>query len=291
MFHVERMAWGLLGLALATASGAEETVTFPGAGIELRAVVHRPPGPGPFPAVLLLHGCGGLWARNGEPTASHLYWARHLRDRGFVTVLLDSFGPRGEKEICTQQVRAVRPDRERVEDAWAALRWLVADSSVDPGRVSLLGWSNGGTTVLNAVLRRPPKDGPSFRAGVAFYPGCGVLAKRDYRPHAPVLIQAGAADDWTPASDCEALARAAGGPHAVEIDVYDGAHHAFDRVDGRVRFRADVRNLASPNGRGATVGPHPKARQQALQRTTAYLEAAGKPVPRGTTPADGGRLP
>ena len=63
----------------------------------------------PFPAIVMLHGCGGLWGKGGEPTASFAYWAEHFRARGYVALLLDSFGPRGEKEICTQEKRRVSP--------------------------------------------------------------------------------------------------------------------------------------------------------------------------------------
>jgi dienelactone hydrolase len=105
---------------------------------------------------------------------------------------------------------------------------------------------------------------------VAFYPGCASLAKADYRPVAPVLIQAGAADDWTPSRFCETLAaRAPEG--AVEIDAYPGAHHGFDRIGGRVRERPDVRNPNRAGGRGATVGPNPEAREKAIVRVTAWI--------------------
>ena len=121
-------------------------------------------------------------------------------------------------------------------------------------------------------------------AGVFYRPaGAGPFP---YTPSVPVLIQAGSADDGTPASQYVALARAAPAEPAVEIDVYEGAHHAFDRIEGRGRYRANVSNLAGPTGRGATVGPHPEARARSLARTTAYLEKAVPPgVPRGTSQA------
>ena len=292
MFHVKHLV--AVACAGASLAGAQEPVALPGPGLELRGVLYRPEGSAPHPAVLMLHGCSGLWARNGEPTPSYAFWAGHMRDRGFVALLLDSFGPRGEKEICTQQARQVRPDRERVADAWAARRWLAAQPGVDPQRIFLLGWSNGGTTVLNAVLG-PPRGEPAeagFAAAVAFYPGCSGLARTGaYRPAVPVLIQAGGADDWTPAADCVTVQRLAPPDPPVEIDVYEGAHHAFDRISGRVRYRADVRNAASPTGRGATIGPDPAARDAALKRTTEYLKRRAERVPRGTTPGAGSALP
>jgi dienelactone hydrolase len=223
----------------------------------------------------MLHGCSGLWGKDGEPTASFAFWAGHFRDKGYAALLLDSFGPRGEKEMCTQEKRRVSAATDRSRDAHAALAWLAARGDVDAGRVALIGWSNGGSAVLHAARAGAPgsrEGGPRFRAAVAFYPGCADLAKAPYRPTVPVLIQAGGADDWTPARHCEAVA--AGAPEgAVEIDVYPGAHHSFDRLGLRVRERPDVRNPNRPAGRGATVGTHPEARERAIARTTAWLEA------------------
>jgi dienelactone hydrolase len=213
-----------------------------------------------------------------EPNASYEAWAEHLRRHGFVALLVDSFGPRGEREICTQKDRRVTPSRDRSRDAHAALRWLAVQPGVDPKRIHVMGWSNGGQTVLHALRPDAPgRDpaGPGFRSGVALYPGCGFFSRSGYRPTAPLLIQAGAADDWTPAKECERMAATAREQGAsVEIDVYPEAHHAFDGVGTRVRRRPDVRNPSSPTGWGATVGPNPAARAKAIARVTAFLEAA-----------------
>ena len=265
----------LLALAgLARAGG--EPVRFPGQGLELAGRLYRPTGDGPSPALVLMHGCSGLWAKDGEPTASFRFWAEHFRAEGYLVLLVDSFGPRGEKEICTQARRAVSPATDRPRDAHAALHWLAARRDVDAARIGLVGWSNGGTAVLNA--QRPDSPGraqggkPAFRAAVAFYPGCAPLAKAPYSPTAPLLIQAGGADDWTPARFCKALAGQAPAGR-VDIDVYPGAHHSFDRVGQRVRERPDVRNPNRPGGLGATVGTHPEARAKAIARATDWLVA------------------
>jgi hypothetical protein len=52
--------------------------------------VYRPAGAGPFPFVVLLHGCGGLqheamWRSWAEP------WAEVFRERGIGTAVVDSF--------------------------------------------------------------------------------------------------------------------------------------------------------------------------------------------------------
>jgi dienelactone hydrolase len=268
----------LVFLAAGLVQAAGEPVRLPGPGVELAGRLYRPPGEGPFPAIVMLHGCSGLWGKGGEPTASYAFWAEHFRAHGYVALLLDSFGPRGESEICTQATRRVSAATDRPRDAYAALAWLAARHDVDPGRIDLMGWSNGGSAVLHSVKAQAPgrpADGPGFRAAVAFYPGCADLAKAPFQPAVPVLIQAGGADDWTPARHCETLAAAAPAG-TVEIDVYPGAHHSFDRVGGRVRERPEVRNPSRPGGRGATVGPHPEAREKAIARTTAWLASGGR---------------
>ncbi|QJR16971.1 hypothetical protein DSM104440_03808 [Usitatibacter palustris] len=252
-----------------------EPVHFPGDGVELTGRLYRPTGPGPFPAIVLMHGCSGMWRQDGrEPTTAYDFWAEHWRGRGYVALLVDSFGPRGEKEICTQKKRPISPARDRPKDAYASLSWLTQRKDVRAGHVHLMGWSNGAMAVLNAIQPDAPgrtSDGPQFRSAVAFYPGCAQIGS-DYRPVAPLLIQAGAADDWTPARHCEALAARSKDGKPVEIDVYPGAHHAFDGY-GKVRTRSDVSNAASPTGWGATVGANPTARNQAITRTTAWVAA------------------
>ncbi len=279
-FHVEHAVLALaLGMgAGATGAAGSDAVTFPGPEVELAGRLYHPEGAGPFPAIVLMHGCSGLWRRDGkEPTPAYVFWAEHWRARGYVALHVDSFGPRGEREICTQRDRKIRPDRERPRDAHAALRWLVARADVDPTRVHLMGWSNGGAAVLHAIkVDAPGRDsaGPQFRSAVAFYPGCAPLTRVEYRTVVPLLIQAGAADDWTPARHCERLvevSRDAG--ELMEIDIYPGAHHAFDGLGPTSRRRADVRNPSSPSGWGATVGGNPQARARAIERTTAWVAA------------------
>jgi len=242
--------------------------------VTLRALEHRPPGPGPFPALVLMHGCSGMYTGKGEVTQSYQNWAALLAERGYVALLVDSFGPRGERSICEQQQRAIRESRERMEDAYAAARWLAGEAHVARGRIGLIGWSNGASGTLYA-MRAPARHEPVFRAAVAYYPGCVTLAraKDAYRPYAPLLILIGEADDWTPAAACVTLterARALDAP--LSIVTYPGAYHAFDR-NSPLRYRPTVRNLRNPDRLGATVGEDPAAREDSIRRT---LEFFGK---------------
>jgi dienelactone hydrolase len=262
----------------ARASYEVEWVGFPalkefnGEPLQLSGLMFRPVGPGPFPAVVLLHGCGGMLTNSGYVTASFRHWAELLALEGYVAVLTDSFNPRGYRSICELQKRPILESRERAEDAYATREWLISQPYVQPERIGLLGWSNGGGGTLWGMRRVQPYRG--FRAAVAFYPGCRTLsrAKTPYQPYAPLLILIGEADDWTPATFCVELtkvARQQGG--TVEIVTYPGAHHSFDRINFPVRYRPNVRNLSRPDRLGAWVGEHPAAREDATQRTLEFF--------------------
>jgi dienelactone hydrolase len=256
-----------------------ETVSIPAGGknapASLDARLYRPLGEGPFPAVVALHGCSGLWSSKDGKALSprHADWGERLAALGYVVLLPDSYGSRGLGPQCTNGDRTVEPFRERVADAGAARRYLQGLPYVRPDAIALLGWSNGGSTVLYAVRPKDrPKDGsPDFRAAIAFYPGCRDPDDRDdWATRLPLLILIGAADDWTPAEPCRALA--AIDPDKVRIVLYPGAYHDFDNAAQKVH---EVHGLAfTANGTGvAHAGFDAAAAAGALQEVPAFLAA------------------
>jgi len=272
------VTFALLAAVAPSAAYESEWVRFPalkdfnGEAVELEGLMFRPTGKGPFPALVLMHGCGGMYTRSGNVTRSYLHWIDLLAENGYVAVLVDSFNPRGYPRICELDPRPIRESRERLQDAYATLQWLEKQEYVAKGRVGVIGWSNGGTGTLYAMRATQPYRG--FRAAVAFYPGCRTLSKSKapYAVYAPTLILTGEADDWTPAAPCVALteiARSQGAP--LEIVTYPGAHHSFDRFNLPQRYRPDVRNLNKPDRRGATIGEHPEARERAIKRTLGFF--------------------
>jgi dienelactone hydrolase len=278
MFHVKHVALVVYLLALPASAGGVK-VNFPGSAVELSGYLYEPDqrAEGRRPAIVLMHGCGGLLDKTGKPTKSYAFWATHFQKLGYVALLVDSFSTRGVQEICTQKHRSISPERERSRDAHAALSWLAKHEDVDPKRIHLLGWSNGAMTVLHAVKATAAGRGegsPDFRSAVAFYPGCTNLAKESrYKPTTPLLIQAGAADDWTPAQACRSLVKIARENGAeADIDVYPEAHHGFDRMGLKLRFRPEVRNANSPTGWGAHVGENEDARTKAIDRATEFIQ-------------------
>ncbi len=267
----------VVALALASGGGAAgaagpEPVTFAGADLTLRGVLFRPDGLAPHPAVVALHGCGGLDDRQGMLSSRHRDWGERLSGAGFVVLFPDSFGSRGLGSQCGNRERTVRPSMERTADANAARAFLQARADVKPEAVSLLGWSNGGTSVLHAVRPGRAASGPDFARAVAFYPGCRLLQEGGrWRTRLPLLVLMGDADDWTPPEPCRELvaaARARGEP--VDLVLYPGAVHGFDAPASPRRTRRGLAYTGDGSGE-AQVGTDPAARDDALKRVPAFL--------------------
>lgn len=263
--------------ACATAQATPESVTVPsldapgGVPVALPGHWFRSAVADPAPAVLALHGCSGLADSRGRLSARYTDLAARLNALGVHVLIADSLSPRGEKELCTQRTGQRKVTQlQRRRDALGGLMWLQAQPGVDVARLGLLGWSNGGSTVLAATNERH-REVAAARVrptlAVALYPGCDAEQERGYQPTAPLLMLLGDADDWTPAAPCKALAAAAG--PAVQFESYAGAFHGFDGTSP-VRLRRDVPNGARP-GQGVHLGGDPAARAAAVIRLEAFV--------------------
>ena len=191
----------------------------------LQGYLRQPRDPGPLPAVVLLHGCNGGWQQLDER------WGARIGSWGYVTLTVDRFGPRGIISTCTGGAPPAT-----VFDAYRALTFLAQRPFVDPDRVAVIGFSQGGWLALTSVERGTIErlSNEKFRAAIAFYPPC--LGIKDSMT-VPTLILIGELDDWTPADECRNLAegrddygisRQKGLGVPIELVVYPGAYHGFD---------------------------------------------------------------
>ena len=193
----------------------------------------KPEGEGPFPAVVLMHGCGGL----ERDTSHRTVWrglrghASKLNANGYVGLIVDSFGPRGLTDVCQFPRKGYAP---QYIDAHAAFDYLASLPEVDSNRIGFVGQSLGGDTALelsqgSSVDSRAASGLGTYAAVVAYYPWCENHYAHSLRR--PVLILTGAKDDWTPAARCRDLdhvARGWGSKHFLDLEVYPDAHHSFD---------------------------------------------------------------
>lgn len=268
-----------------TVSAADEQISYKTAvGDTINAIyVAAPPGaPKPTPAVIMLHGCSGLFTNGGKIKARETAWRDMLHNEGWALLLPDSFGSRGYGSLCQTKIRPVKPERERPLDALGALLYLAGLPDIDPARIALLGWSNGAMTGLNTIYdgapASPPKGIADFKTAVLFYPGCVTVNKSfpEYRPRVPTLIQHGELDDWTLAKPCQELVagvRARGHAPEMDIDVYPGAYHDFDHPTLQLKTVITKSTSYATGQREVHVGANPEARAKAISRTLDWFRA------------------
>lgn len=181
-----------------------------------------------MPAVVLAHGCGGV-------TGADTGWATLLPTWGSATFQVDSFSDRGLNEVCTGRQRITLGSR--LSDVYRALELLTTHPRIDPERIALMGFSQGGRVTLTASFVRFQRllapQGRHFAAHLAFYPaGCWVTFLDDTQlVPVPVRLFHGMADDWSPIGPCRTYverARAAG--NDIALMAYVGGHHGFDNA-------------------------------------------------------------
>lgn len=275
-------ATAFLLLQSASAS-AEDVISYTtGQGDEIKAVYIPAPNTAvkPAAAIIMLHGCGGLYTTKGKIRSRERAWIDILHAEGYALLLPASFASRGYGSLCKTKNRPVTPQGQRPHDAMGAVQYLATRPEIDPKRIAFLGWSNGAMTGLHAVRvnadAEPAPNSMDARTAVVFYPGCIALKRSypDYEARIPTLIQHGALDDWTLPDPCRELVANAtnrnGGAH-MSIDLYDGAYHGFDNPNSKVRTITTKHSGYKSGERTVHVGTNHEAREKAIARTLEWF--------------------
>ena len=209
-------------------------------GITLIGWLFKPGGNGPYPAVVMMPGCLGAYSF-GDPAKGinsvYREWGDRLVGAGYVALLVDSFTPRNAlQNQCGNGTTGVSEVNDRPYDAYAGLNYLASQAFVASNKIGLLGWSHGGSSTMAAMDTTKFIANSSFKAAVAFYPGCGLsnafggIKRSTWRPYAPFVILHGSADTVASPATCAtrlALAQRLGAT-SVTINIYENAQHRFD---------------------------------------------------------------
>ena len=283
-----RLTIALAGLITATFPGSPaalaanpETVHFNSRDsdrTQIRGLLFRPKGNRPYRTVLMMHGCSGLYRKDGDIQINLAAWIDRFVEWGYLVLAVDGFKPRGFRSMCHKRKRPLHSLDDRPYDAYGGLAWLVKQPFVQKNRIALVGWSNGAMATLSGLRRDYVDDfggNLRFTAAAAFYPGCITLSKRNdgvYRPYAPLLVFVGLADNWTWPKPCMKLmdgAREAG--LVAEIAAYEGAYHAFDHPSLPLKTRIARNKRWKTKERKVTIGSNPAARDAAIKRLQSWL--------------------
>jgi dienelactone hydrolase len=221
-----------LGLALlvALAAGCVTGGPPPNAAAVLRPhdTIYRPEGAGPFPAVLLLHGCLGVRAKDTR-------WAEELRELGYVALVVDSMTGRGLTTL--DQRRGVCQGMAlwggtRAADVATSLAYLRTLPYVDAARLGVVGFSHGAWAALDFLAVASDDDVRGLRGVVGFYPYCGVASRArwwGWHVDVPTLLLLAAEDKIVSSDQCRSLAeREASSGRPIALTVYPEVGHAFD---------------------------------------------------------------
>jgi dienelactone hydrolase len=229
----------------------------------ITADLYTPSGAGPYPVVMLLHGCGGV-------TPNIPAWAQWLQSEGYAALAVHSFPGRGLRNVCADSSPLF--PAMRAADVFAAAAKVQAMGIVDRDRLALIGFSHGGSTALAAWRTQPQHPNVTLRAIVAFYPGC--RHRRPANVGTPLLILIGDKDDWTPAEGCRQLAEAARqASRPVTLIVYPDAAHHFDGAHLKKRTYVSI----ARGGQGATIEYSPAAHADAEKQVKQFLATTMKP--------------
>lgn len=263
------MLMGLLAVSPALAAAPTEApaqVDLPAAHGVIHALIYRPEGEGPFPAVIALHGCAGL-AHDGAIMPRYRDWAEFLVKAGKVVLFPDSYGSRNVGSQCHAGDRRIFARRQRVGDILAARRWLLHQPFVSADHIGLLGWANGASALLWAVrpqmIHQLDRD---FRSAVAFYPDCRTSSRLGWSTRVPMLLLIGDKDDVSSPAACREMIDDARGRSALaRIVVYPRAGHAFDEPKLEAHPESAHASLSPRGPRAQSAGESADAQARVLE--------------------------
>ncbi len=209
-------------------------ITNPSGGSPLRSVLFIPAAASTVPAIVVMHGSGGLWSNTDVNKMASQFnsWIDSFRLYKIAALFIDSYTARNVitfHDVAPPDNIFLAAEFVRPRDAYEGLNYLRTLNRIKPNKIALMGFSHGGTTVLSTMVdaaaiakttawslinnnvtytigvlspaAKPTAGG--FVAAVSFYPGAamfsyygrpGTPSNGKYINYAPLIIHAAAND-------------------------------------------------------------------------------------------------
>jgi len=228
-------------------------------GDEITGTLRLPDGKGPFPAIVLSHGCRGVLPFIQD-------WAEYISENGAATLVVNSFTTRGLDDECNN----IHGSRDQSSDAYGALEYLAGQENIDPNRLGLIGWGQSPVTGMmeeGGIERFFPIK---FQAAVGLYVDCGYFTEG--KVYAPTLLIIAGKDDWVKQGRCANsvdAGRSVGSP--ISKIEYPDTRHSFDDPATGNELQLDVQNPYRNPPMGATLGYDAGAHKDARQQVWRFL--------------------
>ena len=198
-------------------------VTFGSGTEQVVAYLARPEGPGPFPALMVIHE---WWGLNGQVRGM----ADQLAREGYLSLAVDLY--RGKETSDPDQAHELMrglPEDRALRDLAAAYAYLKASPDVNPDRIGSIGWCMGGSYSLKLAMAEP-----TLAACAVYYGAIPTESESLSAIQAPVIGFFGEKDEGIPEASVLDFETAMNGlGKSVSVHVYRNAGHAFANSEGR----------------------------------------------------------
>ena len=203
-----------------------------------------PKGPGPYPAIIISHGSGGL-------TNVVYDWADYFtRELGYVTISINHHTPRGWPEGRNPPVR--QGTNWRYDDLVSVLKKFKSNEKIDPKRIALAGWSAGAAMTMWGLEKGEDIGQASglqhpFKAGILFYPYMFACNAFDFdKITFPIIHVHGSEDDTYRYCWQDQIKNMKSQKYELISKVYEGAVHLFDSSYARNTCRSITATVGGP---------------------------------------------
>lgn len=219
----------LLLAVFAVNAPAQQAITFPSGSGTAQGILYLPSGPGPHPALVVIHEWWGLndWIKQE---------AAGYAAKGYVALAVDLYrGKVATDPETAHELSRGLPQDQGVQDLVAGFNYLAGRKDVDRHRIGAVGWCMGGGYALQLAIAEP-----TLKAVAINYGALATDKTSLARIHAAVLGNFGGQDKGIPPDAVHAFQAAMqslGKP--VDAKIYPDAGHAFENPNNKMGYRAE----------------------------------------------------